>query len=433
MIGFAGLSHLGIVSSIATASKGFAVVGYDPDAALCQDLERGRLPVREPDLPELLAAGRDRIGFTADPAQLARCRVIYLSQDVPTAGDNRSNLSALEPLLDQVARHAAPGATLVLLSQVPPGFTRRWADRLAAEYADRRLTLFYQVETLIFGRAVERATRPERFIVGCADPGAPLPAPYHDLLEAFGCPVLPMRYESAELTKIAINCCLVSMVTVANTLGAVCEAIGADWSEIVPALKLDRRIGPHAYLSPGLGLAGGNLERDLVTVKGLAAAWGTEAGVVDAWLANSRHRADWVFRTLQQHVLSRRPDPTIALWGLAYKPDTHSTKNSPALALLDHLRDFTVHAYDPQVRLAPASYPRVVQADSALAACRGADALAILTPWQEFTTFTAAQLGPLLRGRVLIDPLGVLSPHDCARHGFAYFRLGAPPVLQEAA
>jgi len=117
--------------------------------------------------------------------------------------------------------------------------------------------LFYQVETLIFGQAVERALAPERVIVGCRDPKAALPEPYSTYLKAFDCPILPMRYESAELSKISINVCLVASIGATNMMAELCEGIGADWSEIVPALRLDRRIGRHAYLAPGLGIAGG--------------------------------------------------------------------------------------------------------------------------------------------------------------------------------
>src|SRR5207253_4271520 len=132
--------------------------------------------------------------------------------------------------------------------QVPPGFTRALAvppDRL-----------YYQVETLVFGRAVERAMRPERFIVGCANPQQSLPPAFLAFLKAFNCPILTMRYESAELAKISINCYLVAAVSAANMLAEASEAIGADWAEIAPALRLDRRIGEHAYLNAGLGLAG---------------------------------------------------------------------------------------------------------------------------------------------------------------------------------
>jgi UDPglucose 6-dehydrogenase len=425
MIGFAGLSHLGIVSSIAAAAKGFDVLGYDPDPALCTQLSSGQFPVHEPGLAETFAACRARIRFTPDQRELRECDVAYLSIDVPTDRDNRSNVHLVNDRLRQLAANSAPGTTLVLLSQAPPGFTRRWADRLQAGSDSRDLLLFYQVETLIFGRAVERALRPERIIVGCAEPQRPLPPGYTELLSAFGCPILPMRYESAELAKIAINFYLVSSVSVTNTLAGLCERLGANWAEIVPTLRLDPRIGPNAYLSPGLGLSGGNLERDLATVQTLADEYGTEAGIVDAWLANSRHRREWVLRRLHAEVLSRCEDATIALWGLAYKPDTASLKNSPAVTLIDALEGVAVRAYDPQAALA-GQHPDFRQLVSPLDACAGADALAVLTPWPEFRIIEPASIRQRMRGRTLIDPFAALDGDDCRRAGFDYFRLGEP-------
>jgi UDPglucose 6-dehydrogenase len=422
MIGFVGLSHLGLVSSIATAAKGHQVVGYDPDAALCARLQDQQLPLYEPGLPELLREHRNRIRFSADPASLASCAVIYIARDVPTDPDNRSDLSVLRPLIETVAAHASPGAILVILCQVPPGFTRQLAGTLPGPARP----LYYQVETLIFGRAVERALYPERLIIGCADPQAALPEPYARLLQAFDCPILPMRYESAELTKISINLCLVASVSVANTLAELCEAIGADWAEIVPTLKLDRRIGPHAYLSPGLGIAGGNLERDLVTVSTLAARHGTDAGIVRAWLDHSRYRRDWLLRTLHDEVYSRQRQPVVAVWGLAYKPDTTSTKNSPALALLEALPPGPVRVYDPQVRLNPGAFPGMLQVASALEACERADVLAIATPWQEFAAIPPGRIAERMAGRVLLDPYGILDRQQCRAAGFAYHRLGTP-------
>ena len=199
--------------------------------------------------------------FSADAAALGQCDVVYVAVDVPTDDRGQSDLTADQG--DGRARLAARSAAnglLVILSQVPPGYTR-------ASAACRPTRVYYQVETLVFGRAVERATKPERFIVGCADPRTPAARrrcrPSSKRSAARSC---RWRYESAELAKISINLCLVASITVANTLAEVCERIGADWSDIVPALKLDRRIGPSAYLTPGLGIAGGNLERDLRTV-----------------------------------------------------------------------------------------------------------------------------------------------------------------------
>ena len=230
----------------------------------------------------------------------------------------------------RVAPNLGRGASLVVLSQVPPGFTRQ------VRFDPPRR--FYQVETLIFGRALERVTRPERFIVGGDDPAVSLPAAYRTFLEAFGCPVLPMRYESAELAKIAINCFLAASVSTTNTLAELCEKVDADWTEIAPALRLDARIGPSAYLAPGLGIAGGNLERDLATVVRLGAAKGSSADVVGAYIANSRHMRDWALRTLTRTVLEKVMSPRLGILGLAYKQDTHSTKNSPSLALIEQLR-----------------------------------------------------------------------------------------------
>jgi UDPglucose 6-dehydrogenase len=326
-----------------------------------------------------------------------------------------SDLAPVRRLLDIVGA-AAAGKTRILLSQVPPGFTRALGDS----------GIYYQVETLVFGRAFERALEPERFIVGCADPALALPAAFRGFLERFGCPILPMRYESAELAKIAINCCLAASVTVANSLAELAEGVGADWSEIVPTLRLDRRIGPHAYLTPGLGLSGGNIERDLATVTRLADATGADAGAIRAMLTNSRHRKDWPLRRFGELVADQVRHPRLALWGLAYKENTHSTKNSPALAFLAGIGNVPVRAYDPWVAAEPRFHPRILQAKDPLEACRDADALAILTPWPEFRTVAPAQVAAAMKGRVVLDPYRMLDPETCRAAGLRQAVLGAP-------
>ena len=425
-IGFAGLYHLGIVSSVATASKGFDVVAYDPDPSRCADLEAGRLPIVEHGLQELLASHRARLRFTHEPADLRACELMICSSDVPTSTEHRSDLSVILQLMETIVTVASSGSTLVVLSQVPPGFTRALDERLQRDDADRRLQVFYQVETLIVGRAVERALQPERFIVGCQEAQRPLPAPYAALLQSFGCPILRMRYESAELAKIAINLFLVSSVSTTNLLAELCEAMGADWAEIAPALRLDRRIGPSAYLAPGLGLSGGNLERDLITASALAAQHGTRAGLLQAWLTDSHYRREWVLRHLQATVLSATPDVTIAVWGVAYKAGTASTKHAPAMALLEALREQHLRVYDPTVSLNGAGGPHTVQTADALDACRGADALVIMAPWPEFSTVTPAQILERMRGRLLIDPFGMVDGKAWTALGGRYLRLGAP-------
>jgi len=420
-IGFAGLSHLGIVYSMAAAVHGFSVLAIDERPGLAEELAAGRFPIGEPGLEDAFVKHHERIKYSADASLLSGCRLIFITLDVPTDAANNSNLAPLEALIDRVSATAAPEAILVLMSQVPPGYCRRLASRLRST-----LRLFYQVETLVFGDAVARAVNPERYMVGCADVASGLPEIYRHYLEAFNCPVLPMRFESAELCKIAINCFLVSSVTTSNTLAEICERIGADWSEIIPALRLDRRIGPSAYLNPGLGIAGGNLERDLVTVLRLAAENGSDARVVTAWQQNSAYRRDWVLRQLfRLGLLQSTAKTPLGVWGLAYKQDTRSTKNSPSLALLRVLAEYRCRAYDPEARIDAGGFAHVAVCSSALDAARGTGALVVMTPWKEFAGVDLEALRRVMGGNNILDPYGVLDGRRCRELGFDYHRLGA--------
>jgi len=420
LIGFAGLSHLGIVYSMATAARGFRVTAFDGREGLAGSLAEGRFPISEPGLTELFQANQERIRYTGDIGELAGCGLIFFALDVPTDAANRSDLGALEQLFGAVSAQAAPGTVLVVMSQVPPGFSRDLAARLRPD-----LQLYYQVETLIFGNAIERAVRPERYMVGCPDPSTPFTGLYSRFLEAFECPVLPMRYESAELCKIAINCFLVSSVSTANTLAGICEAIQADWSEIVPALRLDRRIGPYAYLQPGLGIAGGNLERDLITVQELAGKHGCDARVVTAWQQNSAYCRDWVLRRLSRLGLLADPSAVLGLWGLAYKADTHSIKNSPSLGLLRALPAYRWSAYDPVARIDASEFPNLRLCGSPLEAVRDAAALVVMTPWKEFAGVDLEHAREGTRGRIIVDPYAALDGRRCRELGFRYYSRGA--------
>lgn len=416
VIGFAGMTHLGLNSAVASAERGFEVICFDPDERRIAPLNRGELSIVEPELPEMFARNRDRLTFTTDTADLKKIDVCYIAPDVATNDQGESDLGPINRLIRQVDAGLRPDAVMVILSQVPPGFTRtltRAKDKL-----------FYQVETLIFGRAIERAMYPERFILGCAQPKQALPQAWQEYLAAFDCPLLPMRYESAELAKISINCCLVASVSVANSLAEICEKIGADWSEIVPALKLDKRIGPYSYLAPGLGIAGGNLERDLATVCQFADQYGTDAGVIRAWIKNSRHRKDWALRTVHQQVLRRVDNPLLGVLGLAYKQDTHSVKNSPSLALIEALSPYSIHCFDPAVRPMMDWHPDLRGMGDAISVMDGIDALIIMTPWGEFKNLDAVEIKKRMKGQIVIDPYAVLDWEKVRAQGLEYHTLG---------
>jgi UDPglucose 6-dehydrogenase len=421
LIGYAGLTHLGLCSAVGAATKGHDVVAFSEDRALVAQIESGRLPVAEPGLDDAFARHRARLSFSADIRALQTCDVVYVALDVPTDDSGRSDLASINASLARIVPALGPRTILVVLSQVPPGFTRQ------VGFDAQRL--FYQVETLVFGRALERATQPERFIVGCANPAAPLPPAYRSFLESFGCPILPMRYESAELTKIAINCFLVASVSTTNTLAELCERLAADWSEIAPALRLDARIGPSAYLTPGLGIAGGNLERDLATVIRLGEREGSATGVIGAYVESSRHMKDWAYHTLERVVLDTVKRPRLGVLGLAYKQDTHSTKNSAAIELIARLGDVEVRVHDPVVPASAA--PGTTGVDAAEAVADDADAVMLMTPWPAYRALDPAALAKRMRGRVVIDPYRLLDAGKVAAAGLALYSIGRPPILPE--
>jgi UDPglucose 6-dehydrogenase len=415
-IGFVGMTHLGLVSGVSAAEKGFQVVCFDQDFDKIRALKAGHLPVSEPQLDELVIKNSNQILFSSSAPDLEKCDIVYVAPDIPTNDFGKSDLGPIDELLSLVFEVTRSDAVIVVLSQVPPGFSRK-KFRLNRIY-------YYQVETLIFGCAVDRALNPERYIIGCADPQQALPLVYEEFLNTHNCPILKMRFESAELAKISINMCLVASVSTANTMAELCEKIGADWSEIIPALKLDKRIGQYSYLAPGLGIAGGNLERDLTTVCNFSDEFGTDSGVVRSWISNSRHRRDWPLRVLHEEVLRINPQAVIGVWGLAYKENTHSIKNSPSIALLKAIPDCFIRFFDPVVSVDVVPNRGYVASISELDACTGADVLVIMTPWPQFSKISITEIAKKMKGNIILDPFKVLDAKKCREVGIRYFTLG---------
>ncbi|MGE3271646.1 MAG: nucleotide sugar dehydrogenase, partial [Chloroflexota bacterium] len=412
--GVIGLSHLGIVYGTSWASFGQPVIAVDADAEAVSRLQAGDPIVREPSLPELLERSRPYLTYTTDFSKLADCPLVIVARDIPTDDENRSDIGAVQRLIDAAIPHLRQDVTFVVMCQVPPGFNRRLGEQIRAARPDLRFQNYYWVETLVFGNAVQRAMEPERLIVGCPDATAPLPEQFRAGLERFNCPIVTMGYESAELTKTAINIYLIGAVTYANALADLCEAVGADWSEMVPALRLDKRIGQSAYIRPSLGVAGGNLERDLVTLRQLGAAHDVETLFLDALQAANDARFDWVHRKLTERLLARGgATGTVAIWGLTYKKDTKSTKNSPALRLLAEIDPrLTLKAWDPavgldEVRANGITTPLTVMR-SRDAALDDADCLLIMADWDQFAQADLDAIRTRMRRPLVIDTVGVL-------------------------
>ena len=431
MIGFVGLSHLGIVYSLVAAAKGQDVIAFDLDATLCRDLDNGKFPMVEPGLLELRSMCGSRIRFTYDPKMLSECSVIYLSLDVDTDDDNRIDLGPLTELIERIYCWIPANVDLVIMSQVPVGFTRRLSTELNTRDPQNHFKIFYQVETLVIGDAIDRARSPEMLIIGQEDGAEELSQPFASYLKSFNCTVVLMGYESAELAKASINSYLMSAVAMANTFAEVCEKVGADWSEIIPALRLDKRIGANAYIEAGLGLSGGHLERDLRTMLDIAEDLGVHSNVIKSWDSSSKHRREWVADIINSEIIPSDSPPKIGIWGLSYKPGTDSTKNSVSIELINNLTQNEISVYDPVARLHNYSRSKVTQEASTLDTCRSAGILVIATAWEEFRSVDLEEVKELMTGRVIIDPWGVLDGRNCSELGFKYYRLGRKPIIPD--
>ena len=286
IIGFVGLSHLGLVSLCAAANKGCDIIAYDlhTDAKL---IDANSIDINEPGLNSIFKKNKKRIKITKNIQDLSKCDLIYISKDVPTNSNGKSDLKPIKKIVKHLSfLYKKP--ILIILSQVNPGFTRKikWNKK----------KLFYQVETLVFGNALKRALKPERIIIGSNNSNEKIDPKLKSFLNKFKCPILNMNYESAELAKISINMFLVSSITTTNLLSELSTRIGAHWTDISKALKLDRRIGGHAYLNPGLGISGGNLERDVNSVIQMNKKMNLDSTIFEYWKQKSGYYKNWPIR-----------------------------------------------------------------------------------------------------------------------------------------
>jgi UDPglucose 6-dehydrogenase len=392
-IGFYGLSHLGLVHLVTYATKGFTVVGFDPDQALVKELVCDDWVIREPGLFQTYLDNLERISLTSDLSEFLKSDVIYFSEDIPTNSSAKSDFSSTERAIESVIGSILECVPLILLSQVPPGFTRK--------YADRHANFYYQVETLVFGDALDRCKYPERIIVGTSQENLEN-IKISSILSEFQCPIIWMDYESAELTKISINMYLANSVSLTNALSEFSKKIGADWNKVKLALQLDKRIGKNAYLSPGLGLSGGNIERDIETLRSLSAPESLINRLAAYFQESSAIRRTWL--RLQVVKVLVDPNLEIALLGVTYKPETNSVKNSIPLEVLNEFRANIPYVYDP----AFVNNDDYQTANSIWDCIKDSEVLVIGTPWKDF--FGIEPLIQKSKVRIVIDPFDVLDP-----------------------
>ncbi|MDB4081465.1 nucleotide sugar dehydrogenase [Candidatus Pelagibacter sp.] len=397
-IGYVGLTHLGVNYAIASAIKGFNVVCYDENLNVISSLKKKKIPFYEKDTEKNLKKRFKQFKFTNKISDLKNCDLIFLSQDVPTDIKGKSNLSVIKKSIKKIIKVIKNKCDLIILCQVPPGFTRsiKWPSN----------KLYYQVETLIFSNALERAISPERIIVGKYS--RKISKKYNFFLSKFKCPVLEMNYESAELAKISINIFLISSITSTNILSEISENIGANWLDISKALKLDKRIGKYAYLKPGLGISGGNLERDLETFKNFLKFNKTYQNYSTNIKEISNHRKDWIYIQFKKITKDFKNLNKIGILGLAYKENTNSIKNSPSISFIKKIslnNKYTINVFDPKIKKL-SKYRSINICKNINDVMKNCEILLLATPWKIFKNIKLKKFKNI---KAIIDPYNLIN------------------------
>ncbi len=427
-----GLWHLGCVVAGSLARLGHQVCGTDLDSAVVARLAAGEPPLFEPGLQELLTGelSTGRLAFTADAARaLAGADAAFITFDTPVDAADGSDLRPIERAALAIAAHARTPLTVVLMSQVPVGTTRRLAAEMAARAPELQFTLLCQPENLRLGQALETFIRPDRIVVGAENRAAA--EKLEPLYRGVPGPRLIMSWESAELAKHATNAFLATSVSFANELAALAEVVGADIRDVVGVLRADRRIGPQAFLSPGPGFAGGTLGRDVQTLRQLGARSGQPTCLLDAVLAVNQARLPMLVEKLRRLLGGELAGRRITLLGLVYKPGTSTLRRSHALELARRLADAgaMLQAYDPRVTGSAGTEldgSGIVLGADPYQAAAGADAVLLATPWPEFRTLDWVQMRRVMRGAVVLDAHNLLDPVELARAGLVWAGVGVP-------
>ncbi len=394
-IGFFGMSHLGLNYLAASAARGFKVVGYDTNNSLIKSLNLGTKIFDEPNLFSRIKKNKEKIYFTSELENLKDCSLIFISSDVPTNHKGQSDLSFIKKNIN-VLKKKFSNKNLIVMSQVHPGFMEHlnW----------KKNKLFYQVETLIFGKAFIRAFRPERIILGVYDINKKIDKEILNYYKKFNCPLIKTNFRTSELIKISINIFLISSITTTNIISNICKKIGAKWNDIEDSLRLDKRIGEFAYLKPGLGISGGNLERDLANVINVSKKNKIDYSLFNLWKKNSSYQKKWISRIIEKNIKISKLKK-LGILGLSYKENTDSIKNSPSVNLINNLKKKQLYAYDPAIKKLKNN--NVTLCKSSLEVIKKTSIIFIMTPWKEFKSLNE-NIFYKNKIKLIIDPFGLM-------------------------
>ena len=443
-ISIVGTGYVGLVTGACFAEVGNDVLCLDLDENKIRTLESGGIPIYEPGLEEVVkrnvAAGR--LHFTTDIEQAVRFGTVqFIAVGTPPGEDGSADLKHVVAAARNIGRHMTDYKVVVDKSTVPVGTADKVRSAIADELGKRAAKVPYAVvsnpEFLKEGAAVEDFMRPDRVVVGSDDPQAThimraLYAPFqrnHDRL-------LVMDVRSAELTKYAANAMLATRISFMNELANLAEKLGADIEEVRKGIGSDPRIG-YQFLYAGIGYGGSCFPKDVKALIHTAQEAGATLPVLDAVeQVNAEQK-----RVLAAKILKRfgkLSGKRIAVWGLAFKPNTDDMREAPSRVLIEELlaNGATVSAYDPiamsAAKAAFADLKGVSFADSPMAALLGADALAVVTEWKEFRSPDFDEIKKRLKTPAIFDGRNLYDPEDMKRAGLEYYPVGRAAARPQA-
>jgi UDPglucose 6-dehydrogenase len=407
---------------------GHTVSAVDIDAERIQQLQQGHAQLFEPGLDDLIAANlkAGRISFTTDITDaVPNADAVLLCVPTPAGEDGNADLSMLYSAVQEIGSLLRANTLVVTRSTVPVGTNAELAKRLTREHPDSQASVVSNPEFLREGHAVEDFLQPARVVIGAVE--QEVRARAANLYEAFDCPIIMADLETAEIAKYAANAFLATSVSFINEIANICELTGADIEKVTEALALDKRIGPDAYIEPGIGFGGSCLPKDVSALAATAEAHGYEPELIRATINVNARQPERIVEYLNE-IFPSLADITIAVLGISFKGDTFDVRSSPALALIRRLNDegATLHAFDPYADETAESCAGSFATlhNDAYEAAASCDAVIIATDHSEFRDIDLPRLGERMRSRIVIDGRNMLDPEAARSAGFAYVGVG---------
>jgi UDPglucose 6-dehydrogenase len=430
-IAVVGTGYVGLVLGACLAENGNTVACVDKDQSKVDTLRAGHMPIYEPGLEEMVRRNEheDRLSFTTGLAEAVRAStIVFIAVGTPQGEDGSADLQHVMAVARDIGRALNKYTVIVDKSTVPVG-TARQVRAVIAKETTQPFAVVSNPEFLKQGAAVEDSMKPDRVVVGVDSGDEKAGEMMRELYSPFtrtGAPIMMMDTASAELCKYAANAMLATKISFMNEVANLCELVGADVDQVRKAIGADRRIGT-SFLFPGVGYGGSCFPKDVKAVMKTASDRGYDFRILGAVDAVNQKQKERLVTKMQQHFgdLSGR---TIALWGLAFKPRTDDMREAPAIPIIERLleRGATVRAYDPAA--APVARrifgDRVALCERSYEALQGADALAIVTEWNEFREPDFDKMKSLLKAPVVFDGRNIYSPEQMRGLGFTYFSIG---------